>query len=274
MLRRFRYGKKRICRTCSEEIKGVQRRYMSTRKFKPALRFLGTGNAFSKHPNNAYFMPDEETIVFIDMDARNLARAQNVIRRKMPKRIYVLVTHLHNDHVSGIPTLAEWLHFRCREYTDSLYICAPEKMLVILARELFEHRNISDNMVALVTAESICREEKNDKWLLMVIPTEHVGYHFENLCFGYLLSIGYLRVLYSGDTRTLEPFLNVSCDEFYCDMSDYGGADRPHLFWDEDKDALIRKSQDCDVYLMHMGKETRERLAEEISASGLMIARA
>lgn len=247
---------------------------MSNRKFRPALRFLGTGNAFSKHPNNAYFSPDEDTIVFIDLDTRNFLRAQKVILRKMPKKIYVLVTHLHNDHVSGIPTLAEWLYFKCPEYTDNLYICAPEKMLVILARELFEHRNIADNMVTLVTAESMCREEAEPKWLLSVIPTSHVGNHFEGLCFGYLLSIGYLRILYSGDTRTLEPFLNVSCDEFYCDMSDYGGSDRPHLFWDEDKDALIRKADDCDVYLMHMDRSTVANLKEKAEEAGIFIAKA
>jgi len=240
--------------------------------FKKALHFLGTGDAFSRHPNNAYFRPDEDTLVFIDFDARNFMRAKREIERKLPKRIYVLITHMHNDHVSGIPTLAEWLKYRCPDYSDSLHICAPEKMLVYMARELFEYRNLTDDMVTFVTTDAMCREEKS--WLISAIPTEHVGEHFEGLCYGYLLSIGYLRVLYSGDTRTLDPFIPISCDEFYCDMSNFSGPDRPHVCWELDGEALIRKADDCDVYVMHMSRETREALKEEIEAAGLFIARA
>ena len=105
-----------------------------SKKFKKALHFLGTGDAFSRHPNNAYFRPDEDTLVFIDLDARNFMRAKREIERKVPKRIYVLITHMHNDHVSGIPTLAEWLKYRCSDYNDSLHICAPEKILVYMAK--------------------------------------------------------------------------------------------------------------------------------------------
>ena len=85
-----------------------------------ALHFLGTGDAFSRHPNNAYFRPDEDTLVFIDLDARNFMRAKREIERKLPKRIYVLITHMHNDHVSGIPTLAEWLKYRCQRQPSYL----------------------------------------------------------------------------------------------------------------------------------------------------------
>lgn len=243
-----------------------------SKKFKMALHFLGTGDAFSRHPNNAYFRPDEDTLVFIDLDARNFLRAKREIERKIPQRVFVLVTHMHNDHVSGIPTLAEWLKYRCSEYTDSLFICAPEKLLVYMAKELFEYRNLTDDMVTFVTAESMCRQEKS--WLISAIPTTHVGDHFEGLCFGYMLSIGFVRVLYSGDTRTLEPFLPISCDEFYCDISNYNGHDRPHLSWEFEKENLIRKAADCDVYTMHMNKEAREALQEEIEEAGLFIARA
>lgn len=243
-----------------------------SKKFKMALHFLGTGDAFSRHPNNAYFRPDEDTLVFIDLDARNFMRAKREIERKIPRRIFVLITHMHNDHVSGIPTLAEWLRYKCADYSDSLYICAPEKILVYMAKELFEYRNLTDDMVTFVTVESMCREEKS--WLISAIPTLHVEGHFEGLCYGYLLSIGFLRVLYSGDTKTLDPFFPISCDEFYCDMSNYSGLDRPHLSWELDKEALCKKSRDCDVYVMHMSKEVRERLQEEIEEAGLFIAKA
>ncbi len=172
-------------------------------------------------------------------------RAKREIERSVPKRIYVLITHMHNDHVSGIPTLAEWLKYRCPDYSDSLHICAPEKMLVYMARELFEYRNLTDDMVTFVTTDAMCRKEKS--WLISAVPTVHVGEHFEGLCYGYLLSIGYLRVLYSGDTRSLDPFLPISCDEFYCDMSNFSGPDRPHLSWELDGEALVRKADDCDA---------------------------
>jgi hypothetical protein len=57
-------------------------------------------------------------------------------------------------------------------------------------------------------------------------------------------------------------------------MSNFGGPDRPHLCWELDGEALIKKAEDCDVYVMHMSREVREVLKEEIEGAGLFIARA
>ena len=124
-----------------------------SKKFKMALHFLGTGDAFSRHPNNAYFRPDEDTLVFIDLDARNFMRAKREIERKIPRRIFVLITHMHNDHVSGIPTLAEWLRYKCPDYSDSLYICLSIILVIIFLVLAFTWSCLLEkfNLLILVT---------------------------------------------------------------------------------------------------------------------------
>ena len=58
---------------------------------------------------------------------------------------------------------------------------------------------------------------------LMFIKTEHVKYLD---AYGFKININNKNIIYTGDTCTIEPFLQFidNCDELYTDVSKFGGA--------------------------------------------------
>lgn len=84
-----------------------------------------------------------------------------------------------------------------------------------------------------------------------LIPTTHAP-ELDGKCFGYEFLVNGVKVVYTGDTNTLDdfmPFVKPGC-EFYVDMSfDYG---KVHLLWDDVKKQLRNISTTSDVYLMHV----------------------
>lgn len=75
--------------------------------FEPELKFFGTMNGSSRSHTNAFFCPDDETLVLIDMSLLNSSRACEVIRN-MPnlRQFYACVTHTHDDHCTGLGEVA------------------------------------------------------------------------------------------------------------------------------------------------------------------------
>ena len=92
-------------------------------------------------------------------------------------------------------------------------------------------------------------ELKKENEYIKFIKTEHVKYLD---AYGFELNINSKKIIYTGDTNTLEPFelYLKNADEFYVDVSRYGGA---HLKIDDIKEKLeeIQKNG-TTVYLMHM----------------------
>ncbi|MBR3180641.1 MBL fold metallo-hydrolase [Candidatus Saccharibacteria bacterium] len=69
------------------------------------LKFLGVSSGHSDSHTNAYFKPDPETLVFIDISMLNIEKARKLLGWNL-KRVIVLITHLHPDHASGVVSLA------------------------------------------------------------------------------------------------------------------------------------------------------------------------
>ena len=267
----------------------------SNKQPQQTIKFLGTGDAFSEHPNNAYFRTADGTLVFIDMDTRNFTRAKQLITETSPRNICVLVTHMHNDHVSGIPTLAEWLYYQhWHPYMDSdsrnkgkkLHVCAPAMLLHNLNDELYRNRLINENMVAYNCVDVISRDadgedvsiERKGKYMTVrAIPTVHVGGYFHDTCFGYYIeldggSIVSKRIVYTGDTADLAPYAWIPCDELYCEISAAQGDWTPHLSWNDNKEKLFSMTDGKDIYLMHMDAWTRTCVRKEAEEHGIHFA--
>lgn len=84
---------------------------------------------------------------------------------------------------------------------------------------------------------------------LQFIKTEHVK---EIDSYGFRLNINCKTIVYTGDTNTLLPFLPYlnDCDEFYVDVSKYGGV---HLKFEDVIDDLRKiKQKGINVFLMHI----------------------
>ncbi|QQO92608.1 RNaseZ-like protein [Staphylococcus phage Machias] len=80
------------------------------------LTFIGKGSAFNEERvnNSAYFTDDSNKNLFI-IDCGNTVFNQikriNLIEEHIDYKIYILVTHIHADHVGSIGTLIEFLYY-------------------------------------------------------------------------------------------------------------------------------------------------------------------
>jgi len=75
------------------------------------LNFIGIGGAFNtKLGSNAAYIKENNKILFIDF---GLDTFEKVVKHKLienVEEIYVLITHLHGDHVGGLPTFIQYCY--------------------------------------------------------------------------------------------------------------------------------------------------------------------
>lgn len=146
--------------------------------------------------------------------------------------IEVIITHLHNDHAGALSQFILYMWFIYNKKV-TVYSCC-EKIQEYLditgtTKEGYEIKPCSPN--------------------LKFIKTEHVK---EIDSYGFKLNINGKTIVYTGDTSTLEPFIPYldQCDEFYVDVSKYGGV---HLkFEDAINDLKKIKEKGVSVFLMHI----------------------
>ena len=192
--------------------------------FEPTLKFFGTMNGSSKSHTNAFFCPDEETIVFIDMSLLNAYEAENVIRaRPKLKHFYACVTHNHFDHVSGLGKLA----FDVKNYF-------PGSLLTIIVDEGIREETVThldteglgprinqafdrDGVYNLLSFDKYGaayafyqgdgtprNRMVKPKWLVQTIPVAHSP-RLKGAS-GFVLNNRGTLIIYSGDTNQLDPY--------------------------------------------------------------------
>lgn len=204
-----------------------------------SINFLGNGSGFSESHNNAYFVNNQE-LVLIDLSMTNLFAAKKLMEKY--KHISLLLTHMHDDHVSGIMLFSQYCFY---VKNIKLSIIVPRAIKKDFLKEM-EIKGVSPDIINLYEAETV-----NSSWLLKVIPTTHAE-ELHGKCFGYLLQVNNNKCLYSGDTNNLDTFKEYIPDakEIYLDMSiSYG---RVHLLWEKEKERILKISKEKEVYLMHI----------------------
>ena len=212
------------------------------------LTFLGRGSAFTDEHNSAFFVENDE-LVLIDCAMSSFEKL-NDMNMTLFKHIYVLVTHTHGDHVSGLGMLIDLMEFSVK---TPITIVAPSKEVENDVRYLL--RNIegcADSWYGLTNAS----EFKKD-WFDCAIPT----FHTEQLggkCFGYHLTVGGNKVVYTGDTNTLEPFEKYFEEGTYAYIEISAYRSPVHLYCIDMHDKIAElTAKGVHVYLMHMDDEKR-----------------
>ncbi len=204
------------------------------------LTFLGNESGFGVHHTNAYFY-DDGNLVFIDLSMSNIEKAKKLIST-VSKNIYIVITHMHDDHFSGVTLFSQFCF-----YVNGIspHIVVPEELMEDILTE-FKIKGMGEGVAAICSLS-----EYSFPWMKKVIPTTHAP-ELDGKCFGYEFLVNGVKVVYTGDTNTLDdfmPFVKPGC-EFYVDMSfDYG---KVHLLWDDVKKQLRNISTTSDVYLMHV----------------------
>lgn len=197
---------------------------------KSVLTFLGSDSGFGNFNNSAY-VEAESKFILIDCGYTVF----NILKEKFDFKKYseidIIITHLHNDHAGSLSQFIMYLWFVYQKKVNVYSNCSNIK----------EYLNITGTPN---TAYNILKE--NDS--LKFIKTQHVK---ELDAYGFLLKIGDKRILYTGDTATLEPYCDYldNIDEFYVDMSINSNV---HLKIGEEMEHLRAiKNRGIKIFLMH-----------------------
>ena len=226
------------------------------------LKFFGRGCAFDPEQNSAFFS-DGDDIILIDcpmssfhklihMNIEQLTESGNV------RIIFVLVTHTHSDHVSGIATLIQYAYY---VWHVPVVIAAPSAEVKEDLRFLVGRlEGCEMNAFHLTTADML------KLWVKDVIPTEHVP-GLSGRCFGYCLNIDNKTVIYTGDTNTLDPYKKylTGGDNTYFFTEASASGSPVHINLLNELDYLKALTDEgIHVYLMHLDNEekTKELIAD------------
>ena len=228
------------------------------------LKFLGRGAGFSDEHNGACF-GYEDKLILMDCPMITFKRLKNqglsCFAGRAVEEIVVVVTHTHSDHVAG---LALTIHMARFIWKLKVKVVAPsEEVAHDLEYLLYRLDGCSRETCTVLTAEDYMIEEMGRGWLKEVIPTVHVP-ELEGRCFGYRLSIDGKNVIYTGDTATLEPYMEYLEEGsiLYTECSAYDTG--VHIYVDYLTGyADFFREKDIKVYLMHMDnvEEIKRRTA-------------
>ena len=210
------------------------------------LRFVGRGSAFADEHNCAFFEEDGD-LVILDCSMTSFVKLKRMDLSSY-KHVYVLVTHTHGDHISGIGMLVDIIYFIAK---IPITVVAPSEAV---GKELLYYLTVIE-ACSEDWFELICSDALNRPWFDCAIATTHT----ENLagkCFGYSVRVHGNSVIFTGDTATLEPFEKYLTPGayLYTEVSAYNSP--VHLYCETIHDkikALV--DEGVKVYLMHMDEE-------------------
>ena len=195
------------------------------------LKFLGSDAGFGEKNNSAYFEKDKE-FYLIDCGFTVFQELRKRIDFSKYEKINIIITHLHNDHAGSLSQVILLAWFVYNKKVTVISHCENiEKYLEITGttKEAYEVESELDN--------------------LKFIKTQHVK---ELDCYGFEWKINGKKIVYTGDTATLEPFIKYlkNADELYTDISKNGGV---HLKFEDSYEQFKKiKQNGTKIILMHI----------------------
>lgn len=207
------------------------------------LRFLGKGAAF--YPlygnTNAYFHKNGD-LFLLDCGEGTYAELYRRGELEHTGEVYVLVTHLHADHVGSLGSLI------------SYFFCVLKKKIHIIHPEV--------SIVKLLEFEGVGKEsylyENHFPYEADGVRAETVKVpHADNMnCYGYILTDEESCCYYSGDAaeipkKVLSDFLEGKIDKIYQDTSSHETEKPSHCYYGTLEKEIPRPMRDR-VYCMHL----------------------
>jgi len=221
-------------------------------KYSNTLKFIGNGSCFNTTfgNNSAYYIDEEkQSLLLIDCGESIFERIKKQIILEKVKDIYILITHMHTDHVGSLSSL--------------LFFCEYRKG--IIPTVIYPEKSTMSQFLSLVGNEpqayKLITPSECEEYRIHEINQEHSG--FIN-AYGYVLRIGDRCIYYSGDTKTIpqsiiESFRNGKIDEFYQDVSRY---DTPAHMNIETLSRLFHKDERNKITCMHFDDDITKNKAE------------
>lgn len=193
-----------------------------------SLNFIGTGSAFNTDLGcTSAYLKSEDSFFLIDCGHDVFSKLVNQGLLNGVKKLHILITHMHADHVGSLPTLIDYCYWEL-DFKANIY--APSRMQLPL---------LLDTMG--VTAEKYQFHGAATNFILdksfpggIYIDAHQVTHNKNMVCYGYLLSVKNRVIFYSGDCNHLEEglfshFLSGEIDLWYQDISFRAGEKNVHM---------------------------------------------
>lgn len=206
------------------------------------LHFFGNGSGFTQHHNNAYF-EHENSLIIIDLSMLNFYKAIELNLQKYDN-ILLCITHMHDDHVSGIGLFIQYLYYNCHK---KINIVTPRKLKRDFLTEMYL-KGVDCDAFRTIYPEDVCREFHLK---IKAVVTNHSP-ELDGKCYGYIFDFNDKHIIYSGDTVSFFQFathLQPNC-ELYLDMSAKYG--KVHILYSDVETHLVDLAKRFEIYLMHI----------------------
>lgn len=221
------------------------------------LKFIGYGSAFNtKAGNNSAYIKSGSKLFIIDCGSTTFSRMIDMNLLDGVDEIFVLLTHLHPDHVGSLGDLIFYSYYSMGTMGEPcLTVLSPEDLKI---EELLTLMGVDSPLYSLEYLDNGVKYLINED-LKMYIDGRPVNHVKEIPSYGYVLSYKGEWAYYSGDTNGIREgvldSLNIGVlDYFYQDTSgaDYEG--NVHLSLRELAELVDEKVRD-KVYCMHLDEK-------------------
>ena len=218
------------------------------------LQFFGRGSAFADQHNAAFFR-EQGDLILLDCPETAFQKVKRFDWSTISS-VYVLITHTHGDHIGGLGTLLQYLFFTQHK---RLTVVAPSELVrEDLQLQLTRIEGCQPEWFSLLTVQqrTVCTEHTDTlRWK----------------CYGYVLTVAGKTVVYTGDTRTLEPFLPYLHPGSFLYTELAAIQSGVHLYVQDTLPRLKALSeQGISVFLMHLDCE--EEIFRQIQGTAIQLA--
>jgi ribonuclease BN (tRNA processing enzyme) len=192
------------------------------------LSFIGSGSALNTAlGNNSAFIRTGESILLLDCGSTTFSRMQSLSVLDDIKKIFVLITHRHPDHIASLGDLIFYAHFILKADVNVL---TPDDQNVA---ELLEYMGVQRELYSLVKLNMEYKLRNSDLAIdITFIPVQHVA---DMDCYGYIIRHKDISIFYSGDASNipdsvLQLFEKQEIDYIYQDVCSYDYPENPHMY--------------------------------------------
>lgn len=198
------------------------------------LKFLGNDSGFGEKNNSAYYEKDDNFIL-IDCGFTVFQQLKEKFDFNKYKEINIIITHLHNDHAGSLSQFVLYMWFIYHKKVTIFSKCKDIKLYLDITG---------------TPPDAYDLKLKGED--LEFIKTQHSPYID---CYGFRIVLDNKKIIYTGDTSTIETFLPYldDCNELYIDLSTNGGI---HINVNDCLDLLKKfKPNGTNIIPMHLDKK-------------------
>ena len=214
------------------------------------LNFIGIGGAFNTElGNNASYIKENKKILFIDMGLDTLDKIAKYKLLKDIEEVYVLITHLHGDHVGGLPTFIQYA-----------YLAFNKVVKIINNSDTFTSEIVKLLNITAVGHDNYEFINVKELPLSFKVNLRHTTHHPLLECYSVIFVNEKEKILYTSDSNDIEFLKEAIKDKSYTKIyTEVGETPSVHTDYKE-----LMKLEKSKLILMHIeSMDLYERIIKE-----------